>query len=223
MLFTKDVLKQFVSKDTGMKQKKEAMIEMPAITICLKDNKTYEYGTDLNISVNQAVLDISDKDSDYNENLNYLDYDDDTTSVVILEKIYSWIDENDCFKITRPNDQVFKTVPKQFDIRVKFNLSISEEDLPDIEVFFTSVENAYGIIFREWIDGIEMKQEFHKVHSILYSMNTVTKKLYKLNFHIRRRNGCNPSFGLNSKLYNVYIWKKSQNVVSNLSLNVMQT
>ena len=90
MLFTKDVLKQFVSKDTGMKQKKEAMIEMPAITICLKDNKSYEYGTDLNISVNQAVLDISDKDSDHNENLIHLDYDDDTTSVVILEKIYQY-------------------------------------------------------------------------------------------------------------------------------------
>ena len=55
MFFTRDVLEQFVSKDTGMKQKKEAIVEMPVITICFKDDKNYEYGTDLNISVNQAI------------------------------------------------------------------------------------------------------------------------------------------------------------------------
>ena len=179
MFFTRDVLEHFVSKDTGMKQKKEAIIEMPVITICFKDDKNYEYGTDLNISVNQAILEISD--SDYYENLvysvySYDDYDTvDTAIIVVLEKIYSWMDEKICFKITRQNDQDFKTIPKQFAITVKFNRLISVKDLPDIEVFFTSVENAYGIIFREWIDGMEMKQEFKKVFfNLVYDRNPAT-------------------------------------------------
>ena len=179
MFFTRDVLEHFVSKDTGMKQKKESIIEMPVITICFKDDKNYEYGTDLNISVNQAILEISD--SDYYENLvysvySYDDYDTvDTAIIVVLEKIYSWMDEKICFKITRSNDQDFKTIPKQFAITVKFNRLISVKDLPDIEVFFTSVENAYGIIFREWIDGMEMKQEFKKVFfNLVYDRNPAT-------------------------------------------------
>ena len=163
IFFTKEVFIEFASNDTSMKQNEVDLLEVPAITICFKDDKNYEYGTDINISVNQAILDISEKDKDYSENLIHIDYDYDTASIVVLEKIYCWIDEHDCFKITRPNNQVYKNIPKQFDISVNFNHSTPKRRLPDIEVFFTSVENMYGIIFKEWMDGIEMKQDFKKV------------------------------------------------------------
>ena len=84
-------------------------------------------------------------------------------SFLVLEKISCWVDDQICFKITRPKDQSYQEIPTWFDFKVEFNETIPENDLPDIEVFFTSVENAYGVIFKDWVDGIELKQEFKKV------------------------------------------------------------
>ena len=161
IFFTKEVFIEFASNDTSMKQNEVDLLEVPTITICFKDNEDYVYGVDLNISVDHAILDMADKDSDYYENLLYFNYDNDIASIVVLEKIFCWADTQVCFKITRPNDQVYEKIPKQFDIKVEFNESIAQ--MPDIEVFFTSEENAYGIIFKDWMDGLEMTKEFKKV------------------------------------------------------------
>ena len=160
LIFMREVLIEYASNYTSMKQIEVDLLEFPAITICFNDKINYDYGIDLNISVYDTILDLSDTDSDYNENLIYFDYDYELASILVLEKISCWVDDQICFKITRPNDQVNQEIPTWFDFKVEFNQTIPENDLPDIEVFFTSVENAYGVIFKDWVDGIELKQEF---------------------------------------------------------------
>ena len=163
LIFMREVLIEYASNYTSMKQIEVDLLEFPAITICFNDKINYDYGIDLNISVYDTILDLSDTDTDYNENLLYFDYDYEIASILVLEKISCWVDDQICFKITRPNDQSYQEIPTWFDFKVEFNETIPENDLPDIEVFFTSVENAYGVIFKDWVDGIELKQEFKKV------------------------------------------------------------
>ena len=163
LIFMREVLIEYASNYTSMKQIEVDLLEFPAITICFNDKINYDYGIDLNISVYDTILDLSDTDSDYNENLIYFDYDYELASFLVLEKISCWVDDQICFKITRPKDQSYQEIPTWFDFKVEFNETIPENDLPDIEVFFTSVENAYGVIFKDWVDGIELKQEFKKV------------------------------------------------------------
>ena len=163
LIFMREVLIEYASNYTSMKQIEVDLLEFPAITICFKDKIDYNYGIDLNVSVYDTMLDLSDTDTDYNENLIYFDYDYELASFLVLEKISCWVDDQICFKITRPNDQVNQEIPTWFDFKVEFNETIPENELPDIEVFFTSVENAYGVIFKDWVDGIELKQEFKKV------------------------------------------------------------
>ena len=163
LIFMREVLIEYASNYTSMKQIEVDLLEFPAITICFNDKINYDYGIDLNISVYDTILDLSDTDSDYNENLIYFDYDYELASFLVLEKISCWVDDQICFKITRPKDQSYQEIPTWFDFKVEFNETIPENELPDIEVFFTSVENAYGVIFKDWVDGIELKQEFKKV------------------------------------------------------------
>ena len=70
----------------------------------------------------------------------------------------------------------------QFSIYVKFDQSIPYEDLPNIEVFFTSEDNADGIIFKEWMEGIELTQDFDKVLFITYDCKYHTEMFQHSHF-----------------------------------------
>ena len=162
MFFMKEVLNQYASNDTSMKQNDVPIFEIPAVTICFKDHKDYQYGIDLNITVGDAILDLYERNSSYTNEL-YSALNENMRGIVKLEKTYCYVDSEDCYKVTRPNDQKYDRIPMQFSIYVKFDQSIPYEDLPDIEVFFTSEDNADGIIFKEWMEGIELSQDFDKV------------------------------------------------------------
>ena len=158
----KEVLNQYASNDTSMKQNDVPISEIPAVTICFKDSKDFQYGIDLNVTVGDVILDSYERNSDYINEL-YSALDDNFRGIVRLEKTYCYVDSEDCYKVTRPNDQKYESIPMIFNINVRFDQSISYEDLPNIEVFFTSDDNADGIIFKEWMEGIELTQEFDKV------------------------------------------------------------
>ena len=38
-------------------------------------------------------------------------------------------------------------------IALEFDKSISEKDLPKIQIYFTSEENTYGVITSQWLNG----------------------------------------------------------------------
>ena len=161
MFSVKEVLTQFFSNDTSMKQNEIHIIEIPTITICFEGIKNYEYGIDLNVSIDSTLLALTDKD-DYIENVVETELQENL-GIIMLEKSFSWVDNELCYKIIRPNDQKEEYIPTEFTVYVKFNESIHFEELPDIEVFFTSEDNSDGIMFKEWVDGVELRQHFEKV------------------------------------------------------------
>ena len=168
MWFMKEVFIQFASNDTSMKQNEVELVENPTITICFKDGKDYKYGVDVNISIAGVNLVLEDRDYDY-ENVLY--YDEDVQWYVVLKKVIAWVDDEDCFVITRPGYSNNTEIAIQNDLQVKFNDSIALDELPDIEVFVTSPANADGVIFKEWMEGNELRMNFERV-------NYATEKIY---------------------------------------------
>ena len=168
MWFMKEVFIQFASNDTSMKQNEVELVENPTITICFKDGKDYKYGVDVNISIAGVNLVLEDRDYDY-ENVLY--YDEDVQWYVVLKKVIAWVDDEDCFVITRPGYSNNTEIAIQNDLQVKFHDSITFDELPDIEVFVTSPANADGVIFKEWMEGNELRMNFERV-------NYATEKIY---------------------------------------------
>ena len=168
MWFMKEVFIQFASNDTSMKQNEVELVENPTITICFKDGKDYKYGVDVNISIAGVNLVLEDRDYDYQ---NVLYYDEDVQWYVVLKKVIAWVDDEDCFVITRPGYSNNTEIAIQNDLQVKFHDSITLDELPDIEVFVTSPANADGVIFKEWMEGNELRMNFERV-------NYATEKIY---------------------------------------------
>ena len=168
MWVMKEVFIQFASNDTSMKQNEVELVENPTITICFKDGKDYKYGVDVNISIAGVNLVLEDRDYDY-ENVLY--YDEDVQWYVVLKKVIAWVDDEDCFVITRPGYSNNTEIAIQNDLQVKFHDSITLDELPDIEVFVTSPANADGVIFKEWMEGNELRMDFERV-------NYATEKIY---------------------------------------------
>ena len=173
--FMKEVFIQFASNDTSMKQNEVELVENPTITICFKDGKDYKYGVDVNISIAGVNLVLEDRDYDY-ENVLY--YDEDVQWYVVLKKVIAWVDDEDCFVTTRPGYSNNTEIAIQNDLQVKFNDSITLDELPDIEVFVTSPANADGVIFKEWMEGNELRMNFERVNyateKIYHKMNSFT-------------------------------------------------
>ena len=118
-------------------------------------------GIDLNVSIDSTLLALTDKD-EFIENVVDTELQENL-GIIILEKSFSWMDNELCYKIIRPNDQEEESIPTVFTVYVRFNESIQSKELPDIEVFFTTEDNSDGIMFKEWIDGVELRQHFEKV------------------------------------------------------------
>ena len=215
MWFMKEVFIQFASNDTSMKQNEVDLVENPTITICFKDGKDYKYGVDVNISIAGINLVLEDCDNDYE---NVLDYED-VQWFVVLKKVYAYVDNENCFMITRPVYSNNTEIAIQNDLQVKFNDSITLEELPDIEVFITSPANADGIIFKEWMEGNELRMNFERVN------HAIEKFYHKIQFihkYMSRKNGLAIIYGLSIELFSISIWKRSLNVTKLHFMSVLQ-
>ena len=178
ILFMYGVLVKFQSQDTSFKQYKEHIKELPTVTICMARLTFYEYGIDFNISyasVEDTILKLGENNLSVNP--------EDILEKVYLEKLQIsqdiWSYDSDgnfelgfgfsengkktvdryCYKVKSKFltdlQKYILGVGTDFEIviGVHFNKSISTEDLPSVNIYFTSDKNAYGVIFNEWMDG----------------------------------------------------------------------
>ena len=156
--FMQEVFKQFISKDTSLKQNEINITEYPAVTICLKGNLSFEYGQDFIISLGNIKLKLGDDEYEvYDSEYEY--YED--ILVYSLQKIYSYMTGYPCYRVIQMGYKVIRSLPTY--LYVNFFGNKTKGNLPDIEVYFTSVTNSDGIIFSEWMDGNELKFTFLKV------------------------------------------------------------
>ena len=152
ILFMKEVFQQFNSNDTSLKMSEIDIKHYPTITACFKHpNKSYEYGTEVVISYNENELNKTVKSGE----------NEDVT--VNLQEIYSYFDGSFCYKIKHGSDEDFKS-NAVIDIRITF-VNLTEQELPKVEIFVTSESNSDGVIFKERMDGSELRFVFEKVIS----------------------------------------------------------
>ena len=186
ILFMKEVLDQFASNDTSLKQKRIPITEYPTITICLKNPSSagergnpYSYGTDFYVSFD--FYDIDHMVTTRHEQT-IIDHENEDEKLKFeFQKMYSLFEEN-CYKFKEANLGGNLDSNSGCDLRVIFNETFSVEDLPNIEVIVTSEENSNGIVFTDWRDGVALKFEFDGV-KIKYSYISNTDKDIGLEFY----------------------------------------
>ena len=165
IFFMKEVINQFASNHTGLKQSEVNITEYPIVTICLKGNINFEYGSNFSIFLGNFNLTLADAEfEDYEMEYDYLE---DTILTYSLQKIYSYFNPSHaCYRITQSGYKVITSAPSFLSI-VFHDKSTNNDHLPDIEVYFTSLKNSDGIIFSEWMSGDELKFSFSRVRSNL--------------------------------------------------------
>ena len=162
--FMREVLDQFTSHDTSLKQSEVTITEYPTVTVCLKGNVTFEYGSEFSISLGDFNLTLSD--DEYEEYKMEYDYvEEDITLVYTLQKIYSHIINYPCYRVIQSGYKIITGIPTF--LSINFYDKNNQNKMPDIEVYFTSIKNSDGIIFSEWMDGDELKFTFPKVRTNL--------------------------------------------------------
>ena len=71
------------------------------------------------------------------------------TKILQFDEVYTFW-SNLCYKIS-PKIEITRNAVNI--ITLNFAENMPESDIPNIQAFFTSAENAYGIIDVSWIDG----------------------------------------------------------------------
>ena len=163
--FMKEVLEQFNSNDTSLKMSEVPIKHYPTITFCFQNN-LLTYGSDFNISYKYVVLqgenvEYEPEYTNYEYDENY--YGDIPDLRVKFQKIFSNIHGGFCYLIKQLNEQIIKSHGDYVSIHVNFDSSLPFESLPSVEMYLTSESNSYGVIFKEWMDGHELRFEFKKV------------------------------------------------------------
>ena len=198
--FMTDVWDKYTSKDTSFKPYSEPRSILPTIVICFKP---YVKKTSLDkYNITQSSLFYSEFpeeieniwDEFYQEGYYHLDKDYDlqfhwgdynlhegtndigegkTAEVEVLHTVWTGV----CSKISF---QDFKQ-ESFLSFFVNFNESLSLEDVPQVDIYLTSEDNAYGIMGYGWNMGDELEFTLHgyeqdyKLKTIMYKyLNTST-------------------------------------------------
>ena len=169
LFFMKEVIQQFISNDTSLKQKEVNITEYPTITICPKsqNNFTYSYESDFTISLGGMQLKLGNESNEDNFDIfdiEYEYYDDDLTYQ--LQRVYSYEGGYYCYKVNQTGYGTIRNLPVH--LYVSFGEFLTFHELPDIDVYLTSFKNSDGVIFLEWMDGNELKFSLKKVGQKLF-------------------------------------------------------
>ena len=108
---------------------------------------SYNIGIDFNVSLSYPYGKMNGTYNIFDKNLKK-SYSDKIES----EEIYTIYNHGLCYRIT-PKIASRKWEPAY--LNVKFDPTLPIEDIPKIELIFTSKENSYGIIESNWMDGNE--------------------------------------------------------------------
>ena len=158
--FLSQIFNQFFSESSTFKQTVEPIQEFPTITICTQ-SKTFEYGVDVNISIGMHDYEKLIKEGEYEyswkENGNFVEN-------ITLENFQLLIVGGFCYKITKHITYDIVHMDDGYNsITLNFNKYILFDELPDLDIFFTSEKNSPGVLKYEWMDGDEFHLKIPKV------------------------------------------------------------
>ena len=143
------VLIEYLSESTSFIISSKPITALPTVTVCLSSNGKfhknveYEYKSDFQIEYH---FDAKKSIGFLKEGMNFNSFNE----TVKLEKIFTAF-FGTCYKITAMPNYISKG--RYISMLFHFKDSIPHEKLPYIRVFFTSEENAHGIMMTVWPDG----------------------------------------------------------------------
>ena len=147
LLIAQDVFWKFQSFDSSFTTKEQPITEEPTIIICFPYQfNNFTYGTDFNISKYFYLKDYIYKQNEFilREGENLLD------QKIVLSKIHTVL-YGQCYEIV---SKILDKKPGLVEaIKISVKESSSEEDIPPIQIYFTSENNSYGITRALWKDG----------------------------------------------------------------------
>ena len=169
---TEEVIHQFASNDTSLKQTQVPIMEYPTMTICFGRNSNFEYGTDFKLSYQNVELQLGadneyeafENEYEYNDYYQGTEYEYDYLGdklKVNFQKVFCYYENTTCYRITHKVENAIKWHIAS--IFITFNEEIKSQDLPNVEMYLTSESNANGIISKDWLDGNELQFDFKKV------------------------------------------------------------
>ena len=222
VLFVKDVIIHFQSGDTSIKVSSKRMEHMaiPTITFCfqptVKTSVLNKYGFNLFDFVNTDVPNLSQSWPDFYNEVSYkigidfyvkmvltghvAGYNSfvieninltlaNLTNLIKFEEVYS-LHSGLCYKITPKIQTIGGGYNK---IELIFYDTLPDEDIPEVELFFSSEENAYGIIGTNWVVGDTYTMKVKSKNLLKYKVKLIPKK-YK-----KHPTKCNENEGANMK------------------------
>ena len=190
VFFVQDVWNEYSAKVTSVKQYSEwqdkQKIASPTITFCfnppIKMSSLNKYNVNLpeylgyeSIITNLTLFEegIYKKDRDFRiipMNGNFEPIADD--QIVVEEMFTIW--NGRCYKI-RPKFTMI--ILDYFVVNITMNDS---KDNVDVEWYFTSESNSYGVIFDEWMDGTPLRYSTNTMSDFNYYVTLQTFKEIKL-------------------------------------------
>ena len=184
IFFMKEVFTNYYSKATSFKIYEEDMEELPTVTICpLHDSRKYDYGQDFTIRYSEFNFTL-------HEGQNVLF--DESISVyeeVHLKKITTYVAKQTCFVLsTNVTLEEFEKIFGWATIRIEYNLSLTNEDLPSLRFYLTSQANAYGMISNFWVDGEVLTLDLDKF-TYEFQIDITSKKYVYLLEKLHCQNG----------------------------------
>ena len=140
MFFTKDVIEKYFEKRTSFAVETQEVNDQPVIAICFDNfEKEFEYDNDFGIWYGIDERNALRLEENINEFPN--------GEIMTLEKL------GFCYKISSKNYLMRKGETRKIEVVFSDELE-NRLDLPDqVEFFFTSSANAYGVLMGSWMDG----------------------------------------------------------------------
>ena len=202
VFFVQDVWKEYSAKVTSVKQYSEWQekhkIVAPTVTFCfnspikMSSLKKYNVSLPEYLGHKSVITNITlfeegtyKKDRDFNINLMDGKFEPIANDQILVEEMFS-IWNGRCYKI-RPKFTM--TVLDYFVINI---IMKDPKDNTDIEWFFTSERNSYGVIFDEWMDGTPLRYSTNTIADMNYYVTLQTFKQKKLELSSNCRENARP-------------------------------
>ena len=152
--FMTNVIDLYQEKKTNLAQSLEPITKLPTIVFCLKSDMDWVYGKNINISYEGSNFEVNH----LQEFKRYFIQEANETVQVV-----QFSDE--CFKI---NSTLISPFKQGDDRLIKLNILELQYDPEDMEVqfFFSSEENSYGVFVSDWLEGNVFDQKVKIGHHV---------------------------------------------------------
>ena len=155
---TWEVFLKFKSADSSFKRSEIPIKVIPTLTVCfLPINDSHIYGTHFNISKYLTWTDFQDKVE--NSVLNVGENAQLYTTLTKVMTVYS----GTCLKITSSPDNFRKEAREV--LLLTYSEDVPLENIPTIQIYFTSERNAFGVTRTAWYDGDVLPFDILSTHS----------------------------------------------------------